>query len=158
MRFEYVAYTVQSSPTIPDGVVYRPEVTVRLSGPLGNFVVSALIDTGADETVLPRSLAGVLGVVPDDEHAGHAQGVTGQYMSIAPGELAIEIVGPDLTYRWTTLVSFADFPNSADECVILGHVGALEYFVTEFDGENRVGTIRPSGRFSGTFHGNLGDS
>lgn len=156
MRFEYIAYSVQTTPTIPDGVVYRPELTVRLIGPRGEFVVSALIDTGADETVLPRSMANILGVVPDDELAGHAQGVTGQFMSIAPGEIKIEIVGADFAYRWTTLVNFADFPNSEDECVILGHIGALEFFVIEFDGGNRAGTIRPSDRYRGAVHNDTG--
>lgn len=157
MRFEFVAYRVQESATIPGGIVYRPEVTVRLRGPRGELVISALVDTGADETVLPRSLAGLLGVEPDAEQGGFAQGVTGQLMSLAPAIIDIELLGSKESYRWTTLVSFADFPTSDDECVILGHAGALELFIAEFDGERRAGELRPNSSFRGSIDGQVTD-
>ena len=46
---------------LSDGVLHRPEVPVSIGGPLGKLSLLALVDTGADESILPFSLARELG-------------------------------------------------------------------------------------------------
>ncbi len=61
MRFRYASYEVEPSPTVPDGIVYRPEAIIRVGGPSGTESIQALLDTGCDETVFPVTLANLLG-------------------------------------------------------------------------------------------------
>ena len=42
--------------------VSRPRILVELKGPLGAVIVPALIDSGADATVIPEGLAKVIGL------------------------------------------------------------------------------------------------
>ena len=72
MRFRYAAYEVDPSPTVPSGVLYRPEVTIEVIGPRRIETIQALVDTGSDETVFPASLANAIGVQLDHTSAGQA--------------------------------------------------------------------------------------
>jgi hypothetical protein len=149
MRFEYLCFATSTSATIPDGLVCRPEVNLRIRGPFGELAVTALLDTGADETILPLSIAECLGVELDPASASQAQGVTGDLLPLLPGKVELELFGDGQIYRWTTLVSFADFPDPGGECVVLGHAGALRYFFAEFDGESRVGCLTANAEYPG---------
>ena len=66
LTFPYrLARGVNPSPAAPEVPVFRPIIPVRFVGPHGlDALTFALVDTGADKTVLPSSLAGTLGVVP----------------------------------------------------------------------------------------------
>jgi hypothetical protein len=72
MRFRYASYEVDPSPTVPSGVLYRPEVTIDVIGSRRIETIQALVDTGSDETVFPASLARAIGVQLDHASAGQA--------------------------------------------------------------------------------------
>ena len=60
-----IRHEVESTPLTPQGLVYRPEISVRVIGSQDEIYLMALVDTGADETILPLSLAQLLGVDVD---------------------------------------------------------------------------------------------
>lgn len=62
MRFAYREYISRYPGTSDFRLILRPVVTVRISGPAANARWDALVDTGADETLLPMSLGDLLGV------------------------------------------------------------------------------------------------
>jgi hypothetical protein len=150
MRFDYVAYQVTPSITNPNGIAYRPEVTLRLHGPNGSITMAALVDTGADEVFIPRWIAEQLGIELHDNSGSLAQSVTGEFMELEAGEIDLELLADDCAFRWRSLVSFAEFPDNAIEGPVLGHVGGLEFFAALLYGDERSAEIKPNNRFPGS--------
>ena len=72
MNFPNASYQVEPTPSQPDiTTVYRPVVPFRVVGATRGAVFYGLVDTGSDETILPRSLAILIGLVPDFNEPGH---------------------------------------------------------------------------------------
>jgi len=63
MRFPYNAYPVQGIGAAHIAMVYRPTIPIRIIGPIADGLVYGLADTGADETLMPDRLVGLLGAV-----------------------------------------------------------------------------------------------
>ncbi len=68
MTFPYIRY----------GNFYRPLVPVLLSGPTDSLVLEALVDTGADISVVDIELAPVLGVILDERRTVTVSGLAGK--------------------------------------------------------------------------------
>ena len=147
MKVKYKTYSVVPTATVPDGIVHRPEIAIRIVGPARSTRVLALLDSGADETILPLDVAKRLDVRLSVESESHAIGVTGHPLSLMPGEVELEIAFGKERFRWKTLVSFAEFEDSDAECAVLGHLGALRFFTVTFDGAAHIATIEPNPSF-----------
>ena len=147
MNFAYTKYEIQPSSTNPSGIIRRPEVMLRVIGQTGDAYLMALVDTGADECVLPLSVGEAIGARLSPDETILASGVGGDVLELIPGDVEFELVGGEESYRWQVRVGFARFENPEDECTILGHVGALELFTATFDGENHRGTLVPNAAF-----------
>jgi hypothetical protein len=145
MNFTYTKYLVEPTPTIPDGIIHRPQVFLRIAGSKSDLFLLALVDTGADETIIPLSVADEIGIELDANKRSQASGVTGQPLELLPGRVELEILGESEAYRWSDTISFARFADEEDECAILGHAGALRYFTATFDGERNQGSLLPNG-------------
>jgi hypothetical protein len=148
MRFPYSSYEVDLSPSVPNGVIYRPEIVVRVIGPRGAVVLQALADTGSDETVLPLSLAIAIGVDLNYQQAGTACGISGHPLDLIPGRVTLELSQDEEVYRWQTTVAFMELASVADETVLLGHAGFFEYFTACFDSENRELSLAANSRIT----------
>jgi len=132
MRFDYTPYGLAAQ------TIYRPciPVTFRYSGasfPVGN----ALVDTGADVTLLPMELATHLGVELAAEEGidiGSAGG--GHFIAVPsakPVECSIEGHG-FRPLRWKGIVYFAP----RQPTVLLGHRGCLDHLDILFRGRSRA--------------------
>jgi hypothetical protein len=62
MRFPYTLSIVPSIEMGEPVVLLRPEIPIRIYGPAGHADVLALVDTGADNSILPLSVARDLGI------------------------------------------------------------------------------------------------
>lgn len=147
MKYPYTAYSVDPSSMIPDGIVHRPEVILRIIGSSGEVYLTALLDTGADESILPSWVAEEAGV---ELHAGEvtqAAGIAGQQVDVIPGTVQLELVGEHESYAWPATIGFAHFESPDDEYAILGHAGCLNFFTLTFDAERREVTITPNANF-----------
>lgn len=147
MNFVYTKYEIQPSSTNPSGIIHRPEVMLRVIGQIGEAHLMALVDTGADECVLPLSVGEAVGALLSPDETILASGVGGHLLELIPGDVEFELVSGEDSYRWQVRVGFARFENPEDECAILGHVGALELFTATFDGENHRGALVPNTDF-----------
>jgi hypothetical protein len=148
MKFPYQRYEVEPSATIPDGVLFRPELPIRVIGLTGDAALLVLADTGADETLLPRSVGELIGAEVDEARTWSVAGFGGQEVAVVLAEVELELGSRAKTHRWRTKVGLVDFPNPEDETAVLGHVGFFDHFTAHFNTRRRQLTINPHRRAS----------
>jgi hypothetical protein len=136
MRFPYREYLATIPGTHDYRLIVRPVITIRIVGPRSDARWDALVDTGADETLFPFSLAALLGVEFDPHQTGIAAGISGDQLAIRYGDVEFRIETGAEIVHWKTTVGFVDFGSSSEEMIILGHAGCLEYFTATFVGES----------------------
>jgi hypothetical protein len=113
---------------------------------LGHYL--ALVDTGADTTILPRSIADDLGIALSTGAVPHLTSFGGHQMEVSLGEVQLKIEDGTNTVRWTTRVHFFEFGSTDQETIVLGHTGFLEYFTATFDGANQMLTLQPNNKIA----------
>jgi predicted aspartyl protease len=136
MKFSYQRYVVTPSAAVRTGVLYRPEVPLRVIGPDGEAYLYALLDTGADTTLLPLSVAEAVGATIDDE-AMQVTGVGGEQFSVDVGKMQFELIQGEEQMRWTAAVGLMSLEDGDDDIAVLGHAGFFENFLATFDGKQR---------------------
>jgi hypothetical protein len=107
-------------------------IPVRVNGPNCDDDLDALVDTGADDILLPDYLIGVV-VVPGDQTV--ILGIGGSVV-VRYGTVDLELPG----YGWSARVGFHPGVRA-----VLGHAGFLEYFTATFNGRRRDLTLTPNG-------------
>ena len=134
MRFDYTAI-VSSSPDTGDPVViFRPEIRVTVHGPNGSRGLRALVDTGSDNTILPEAVARTLGIRLRAGKGPRATAFGGHAIALSYADVDLELAHAEQRLRWSARVFFVA-GDAADESLILGHQGFLDYFTATFDGE-----------------------
>ena len=108
MKFPYQRYTVTPSPSVPDGIFYPPEAPLRVIGSIGDASFLALVDSGADETLLPRSIGEAIGVRIDDITQSQVAGIGGQLVDVWCGQAALELTAGRQSNRRSAVVAFDD--------------------------------------------------
>ena len=135
MKFPYRSYVSLYPGSSDFRLILRPVVTIQIAGPNAKARWDALVDTGADETLLPYSFAELLGVKLDRDATSQAAGISGEHLTVYYGDVAFQIADGSEQVGWSTTVGFVEFASTDDEVVVLGHLGCLDYFTAEFDGE-----------------------
>jgi len=146
MKWAYRRYSVDRSRICPSGLVYRPLVKLGVHGATGVAFVSALVDTGADHSIFPASIATEVGAELFDDELESAKGISGHAISVTLGRVRLELIAGEQSLAWSAIVGFAKF-DSEDECSVLGHIGVLEFFSAVFDGVNQVLELAPRENF-----------
>ncbi len=150
LRFPYLAETLHGAPppSLPKTarVRWRPFLPITVHGPRGaSFMITrAVLDSGADDTILPFDLAALLGVafLPGARH-----GLTwrGQHYAMQFGEVQMELTDDaGATLRWPATVAFS---RANLRYPLLGVCGFLEYFNVTFLGDDRALEITPNAAF-----------
>ncbi len=144
MKFSYSLNIARSIDTGDEIVILRPEIPIRIFGPAGVAETLALVDTGADNSILPLSIARDLRLETTPGKGPDAAAFGGQRIPLSFAEVVLEISENEVPIRWRGRLYFADFPDDAEKAVILGHEGFLDFFTATFDGENCVLTLEPN--------------
>lgn len=149
MRFWYEWYEIAPSPTAVGATdLYRPEVPVRIIGKSGDAFLLGLLDTGADEVLLGRSVAETIGAELDEKVRWSVGGFAGQRAEAVLGTIEVELTDGVATLRWSLKVGFVEYHDPVlEQVVILGHTGFLEYFNAEFRGQDREVVLTTNDRF-----------
>lgn len=147
MKFPYRQYQVDPSPTIPDGILYRPMVRVRVVGLTRDASFWALLDTGADETILPMPIGLAIGAMMYPSSTWTMGGLAGQTVEATLGDVQFEVGQRRTIYQWKARVGFVSFPTPEDEVAILGHAGFLNFFTASFDSVKRELKMKPNANF-----------
>lgn len=127
MRFPYQNYPVPGIGR-PNAIVRRPKVWIRAIGPIGDFSFYGLVDTGADDILLPDRFGQAMGVVIQPNMHAPVGGIIGAGMVARFGMIDLELRRGGTVYRWSALAGF--HPGNA---AILGTLGMLEHFRASFN-------------------------
>ena len=127
----------------PTGIVMRPFIPVRLTGPRQSARYLAMADSGADRSVIPLSTADFLGLRFDGKPPRHVRGIG--------GEVAVASARVDATVgRGTRMFTFrrlsVDVPTRRVPGLIpiLGREDIFERFEVSFDIRRDAITLRLS--------------
>jgi predicted aspartyl protease len=134
MIFYYRPAVALAPETGEPTLIFRPEMPIRIFGPRGAGHYRALVDTGADNTILPKRIADDLGIVLSDGSGPQLRAFGGQSLKVVFGDVEIEIEDENERLRWPARVQFFEFSSTEEESLVLGHSGFLDYFVATFDG------------------------
>ena len=150
MIFPYIPDIVYSPEDGEPDAIVRPIIPVELRGPKGTGNFFALVDTGADYSILPKRIADALGIslLPSAGPALVALG--GQELNVFYGEVQLQLAADQETLIWNLQAQFYDYPQGTDESLVLGFIGFLEFLNAFFDSENETLTITPNAFFSPT--------
>lgn len=148
MRFPYIGLPTRR-PIVPLGgssVRHRPLVAIQARGPSGARSLSATLDSGSDDTLLPAYLAPRLGI--DLSHAleGEAGTVGGPSIPYRYATIRIRLSDGYEECDWEAIVGFVAAPM---RWAILGHAGVLQYFDVLFLGSRREALLTPNASFPG---------
>jgi predicted aspartyl protease len=135
MKFDYTAIISSSPDTSDIIVIFRPEVRIKVHSPNGSGDFLALVDTGADNTILPESIAHDLGIPLFRGKGPAATAFGGQEIALSYSDIELELVHPESNLRWMARVHFV-VEIAEKGTLILGHQGFLEYFTATFKGED----------------------
>lgn len=130
MKFPYVRY--RSDGGAAD--VWRPVAPVLLKGPLGSAELEMLVDSGADETVLPLELLEAIGIETREADVVLA-GAGGEIGDVQRAEVELEI--GDLRFVSRVVAVREQF----GPFFVLGHRDLFDLHFVSFDARNRIFTI-----------------
>lgn len=118
-----------------------PYISIELNGEKGNLWVEtyALLDSGADISVIPKDFAELIGVKIDGEPT-IANGLGGE-VKVVNSRMNLKIKGDHTTYQFDIPVQV--ILDESKIPVLLGRDGFFSYFRIEFDHDNeRIRLIR----------------
>ena len=142
MRFDYFAEEIAPLPGETGlQTVHVPILLANVVGPLRTYLIRGLVDTGAQETLLPLHYLKNLGVVRGERYALTAANQTPIYAWL--GVVDFELSRGPTTYRWSARVGFTPRRNIA----IFGQASFLDHFTAIFDGLRHRLTLQPNGTF-----------
>lgn len=131
MKFKYSEYTG------PNNIkIFRPTVSIIFKNKSKFIQTEAIIDSGADFTILPIEIAGILGIKLDLRKKTTFHGAGSNPFSVYPSPVNIEHIlrqGGFRPINWKTKVFFAE----SQPGILLGHKGFLERFKITLDGKRK---------------------
>lgn len=131
MKFKYSEYTDENNIKI-----FRPTIPIVFKNKSKFIQTEAIIDSGADFTILPIEVAGILDIKLDRHTKATFHGAGGNPFPVYPSPINIEHILRQSGFRtinWQTKVFFAE----SQPAILLGHKGFLEKFRVTLDGKRR---------------------
>ncbi len=131
MKFKYSEYSN------PDGSkIYRPIVPIMFRYKSRFIQTAAIVDSGADFTILPIEIAGILEIKLDQREKMTFHGAGNNSFTVYPSPVDIEPILRQSGFRtinWQTKIYFAE----SQPGILLGHGGFLERFKVTLDGKKK---------------------
>ena len=147
LRFAYRLIQVPRPPVPLRGrwVRPRPIVTVSVIGATGVMIEDALVDSGADDSVFPDSVASLIGIDLSVAPRGAAAGIGMNPVPLRYAQATLRLTDSREHREWQTWIGFTSVPMRRS---ILGFAGFLQFFTAVFDGEREqlelaVNTLYP---------------
>jgi len=135
MKFKYSEYIGPSNARI-----FRPTVPIVFKNKSKFIQTEAIIDSGADFTILPIEMAGILDIKLDVHEKKTFYGAGGNPFNVYFSPESIELMLRQdgfRTMQWKAKVVFAE----SQPGILLGHKGFLEKFKVTLDGKRKEAEI-----------------
>jgi predicted aspartyl protease len=148
LSFRYQLYN-RTTPSLPLGgrwVQPRPVIAVTFVGPSDVWVSDGLLDTGADETVLPDRAVAVLGVDLTNAPTGTAVAF-GQRVPVRYALATLRIADQQEQREWQGWLAFT---SAYLRWPLLGFGGFQQYFVTVYHGDREIVELTVNSLYPGT--------
>jgi hypothetical protein len=131
----------------PAQLRYRPICAVRITGPGGNALRDGLLDSGAEDTVFPESVAPLIGL-DLSQAPQYTVGLAGRGPMVCRfAQVTLWLTdGVSQAFEWETIVAFVPVMPFMP---LLGQAGTLEYFDVTLRGADREMEILPNRNFAG---------
>jgi hypothetical protein len=124
-----------------------PIIPVSVVGPANTRALDALLDSGANDTVFPESLAVYLGVDLTGAPAGQARGADGSLIPLRYAQVTLRLASGSERREWPALVGFTAvrlvFP-------LLGFAGCLQFFDALSRGDREEVELTVNSLYPGT--------
>jgi hypothetical protein len=91
MKFPYSTVISAVPGTDEYLLLRRPEVPVTISGPGGSITLIALVDTGSDNTIFPKSVADHLQITVESVSGHAANAFGGQRIQLLMGDATLRL-------------------------------------------------------------------
>lgn len=143
MIFDYQASLVAITPD-DVGIILRSVIPIVIDGPNGAMEIWALVDTGADHTVLPRFVAEQLAIPLHQDPTVTATAYGGTPIPLSVGIATLSLSTQGKTVSWTDEFAFHESADGENETAVVGHAGFLNYFTATFDGQAGQLTLIPN--------------
>ena len=149
MRFAYDLIGA-SSPILSLGGRYsrpRPIVPITFIGPGGTHLMDGLVDSGADEIILPEMVATIVGIDLSIAPVLTTRGIGGIPVSVRLAEVALRIADLRERHEWSAWVGFSPVPRRT---AVRGFAGFLQYITTTLHGDREVVELTVNALYPGT--------
>ncbi len=146
MKFPFQHYRTAPSPLDGSDELWRPEIPLHLIGQKNELFSYGLLDSGADGVLISRSIADDLGIALNESARWLVRGISGESLEAVLGYVEIEVMDRQESACWRLPVGVVTFKDAAnDDIVLLGQIGFLQYFDTQFFGAKHMVELRPNG-------------
>ena len=125
---------------------YKPILPATIASPLGNWASACLVDSGADDTVFPESIAQQLGLDLSSAPEGESFQAAGQPVTYRYAPVRFHLSDGTEACEWEAIVGFI---AAAMRWPLLGHAGFLQFFDVTFLGNARELFLTPNPSFPG---------
>ncbi|HXG09574.1 MAG TPA: hypothetical protein VNK04_07275 [Gemmataceae bacterium] len=125
----------------------RPLVDVTVIGPIGSRVRPALLDTAADDTILPESLAVLIGVDLSTAPTGSATSPITGSIPLRYAPVTLRLTDGREQREWPATVAFTPARLIHP---LLGFAGCLQYFTATFMGDREEVELAVNALYPGT--------
>jgi len=122
--------------------IKSPSIPVTLAGSGGKYQFIALVDSGADISVIPKEVAELLGLDLSGKRE-EARGIGGKVPSVQT-KLQIELIKPHEIYNYNIPVKVILDVKDEEIPVILGRAGFFDKFVITFDQKEEKIILKPN--------------
>jgi hypothetical protein len=149
LRFPYRLMLIGHS-VLPLGgrnVRPRPIIPITIGGPGANSSERAIVDTGADDTLFPDSVARRIGLDLSGAPSGSGAGVGMASVHVRYGVVMLRVASGLEKRQWQAWVGFTAAPLRHP---ILGFAGFLQFFDALFFGGLEVVELTVNGLYPGT--------
>lgn len=136
MIFKYSQYPAPGGKSI-----YRPSISIMFKRGSRFILLEALVDSGADHTILPIEIAGELDLKLDKRTKSIFYGAGGNPFTVYRSQVKLECIIRQAgfrSYNWKSFVYFAE----SQPTILLGNKGFLDQFKVTLNGIKREVEIK----------------
>ena len=149
LRFPYRLDPV-AHPVLPLGgrrVRPRPVIAVTVIGPSDTRLRLGILDTAADDTVFPESLAAVIGIDLTVAPAGQAAGIHLAAVPLRYAQVSLRLTDGVKRREWQAWVGFTP---ARLYLPMLGFAGFLQFYSSYFHGDREEAELTVNRFYQGT--------